>query len=171
MKKYLFILISLTFLTLSCNHKNKQVEIKKVSWENRKAHLSSTENLYSGKIYLPVYSHIYHRFDHHIFNLTITVSIRNMSDKESIYLTSVDYYNTQGQKIRQYIDHMVYIKPMETIEIIIAEEDQEGGSGANFIFDWMSSNPQNKPLIEAVMISTYGQQGLSFSTRGVEVNE
>ena len=58
---------------------------------------------------------------------------------------------------------------METIEIIIEEKDSEGGSGANFVFDWAMKNDTNPPLIEAVMISTYGQQGLSFTTRGVRV--
>jgi hypothetical protein len=32
-------------------------------------------------------------------------------------------------------------------------------------------NDKNPPLFEAVMISTYGQQGLSFTTRGVQIIE
>ncbi len=169
MKNYLFILITITLFTLSCNTDKKTTIPKKISWENRKTTLSSTDHLHKGSTYLPVYSQIYHRFDHHTFSLTITVSIRNMSDKNSIYLTRVDYYNTEGTKIRQYIDHMIYVNPMETLEIVIEEDDKEGGSGGNFIFDWMSSSANEKPLMEAVMISTYGQQGLSFSTRGVEL--
>ena len=60
---------------------------------------------------------------------------------------------------------------METVEIIIEEQDIEGGSGANFVFDWAIKNAKNPPLFEAVMISTYGQQGLSFTTRGVQIFE
>jgi hypothetical protein len=80
-----------------------------------------------------------------------------------------DYYNTYGDKIRQYLRQPVFLQPMETIEIIIEEEDKEGGSGANFIFDWAMVNEKNPPLFEAVMISTSGQQGLSFTTRGVDI--
>ena len=58
---------------------------------------------------------------------------------------------------------------METIEIVIEEQDIEGGSGANFVFNWATLNDKNPPLFEAVMISTYGQQGLSFTTRGVQI--
>ena len=58
---------------------------------------------------------------------------------------------------------------METLEIIIEEDDTEGGSGANFIFDWAVNNEKNPPLFEAVMISTHGTQGLSFTTRGVQI--
>jgi 5,10-methenyltetrahydromethanopterin hydrogenase len=82
-----------------------------------------------------------------------------------------DYINTIGENIRQYIKKPIYLKPLETIEIVINEQDIEGGSGANFIFDWTMKNEKNPPLFEAVMISTYGQQGLSFTTRGVPVLE
>ncbi len=84
---------------------------------------------------------------------------------------SADYYNTEGNKIRQYIKKPVFLKPLETIEIIIEEDDKEGGSGANFIFNWAMKNHNNPPLFEAIMISTYGQQGLSYSTRGVQIIE
>jgi hypothetical protein len=65
----------------------------------------------------------------------------------------------------------IYLKPLETVEIIIEEQDIEGGSGANFVFDWAMANGKNPPLFEAIMISTHGQQGLSFTTRGVPVVE
>ena len=60
---------------------------------------------------------------------------------------------------------------METVEIVISKQDIEGGSGANFVFDWAVENDKNPSLFEGVMISTYGQQGLSWITRGVEIFE
>jgi len=41
---------------------------------------------------------------------------------------------------------------LETVEIIIEDRDMEGGSGANFVFDWAIENDKNPPLFEAVMI-------------------
>ena len=63
----------------------------------------------------------------------------------------------------------IYVLPLETIEIVIEDRDIEGGSGANFVFEWAMKNKKNPPLFEAVMISTYGDQGLSFTTRGIPV--
>ena len=94
-----------------------------------------------------------------------------MSTTDSVYILNADYYNTRGDNIRKYLKIPIYLKPLETAEIIIAEQDIEGGSGANFVFDWAIKNVKNPPLFEAVMISTSGQQGLSFSTRGVRIIE
>ena len=58
---------------------------------------------------------------------------------------------------------------MQTIEIVIDENDIEGGTGANFIFDWLATKSTHAPYFEAVMISTSGQQGLSFTTKGVDL--
>ncbi|ACF14358.1 conserved hypothetical protein [Chloroherpeton thalassium ATCC 35110] len=162
------ILVALLFY--SCKPKEEVTSIKLPNWESRKAAITKMDSLAQGKSYLPVYSHIYHRFEDRTFDLTITVSIRNTSLTDSIYILKADYFNTAGDRIRQYLQNPVYLKPMETIEIIIEENDTEGGSGANFVFDWASKSAQNLPLFEAVMISTSGQQGLSFSTRGIEVH-
>jgi len=58
---------------------------------------------------------------------------------------------------------------METVEIVIDEKDQEGGTGANFLFDWSIKPNSHEPYFEGVMISTSGQQGLSFTTEGKRV--
>ena len=57
---------------------------------------------------------------------------------------------------------------METVEIVIDENDKEGGTGANFHFDWRIKPLSNEPLFEAVMISSFGQ-GLSFTTQGKRI--
>ncbi len=169
MKRIFYILFMISLLP-SCQGEKEETHVNKTDWVERKTAVTDFDDLIQGRSYLPAYSHIYHRYDNHTFDLTITVSIRNISTNDSVYILKADYYNTQGDKIREYLDHPVYLKPMETVEIIIAESDKEGGSGANFLFDWAVNNPENPPLFEAVMISTYGQQGLSFSTRGVQVH-
>jgi len=170
MKLFLRILLITSFFA-SCQVKNENDYVKKLDWGKRIAKVKDLENLVQGKTYLPVYSHIYHRHEQRTFDLTITISIRNVSITDSIYILNADYYNTEGDKIRQYIENPVFLKPMETIEIVIKEEDKDGGSGANFIFDWAVMNQGNPPLFEAVMISTSGQQGLSYITRGVQIME
>ena len=137
----------------------------------RESAITDFADFVMGKTYLPVYSQIYHQYEDRTFNLTITVSIRNISLTDTVYILKADYFNTAGDNIRQYVKNPIFLEPMETVEIVIAEEDKEGGTGANFLFDWAMKTDKNPPLFEAVMISTYGQQGLSFATRGVPVTE
>ncbi len=170
MKNVIYIVLILILLP-SCQNPKKKSKILQVNWESRLSDVENFDDFVHGKTYLPVYSHIYHRYEQRAFDLTITASIRNISTTDTVYILKADYFNTHGDNIRQYVKKPIFIKPMETVEIIITEEDKEGGSGANFIFDWMVKDGNNDPLFEAVMISTHGQQGLSFSTRGVRVYE
>lgn len=165
------IIIAIAALSISaCNEfEQGKYPVHQVEWKNKQVNIENFDAYIQGKTYLPVYSHIYHIHANRTFDLTTTVSIRNISLSDSVYILAADYYNTQGEKIRQYIEDPIYLNPLETIEIIIEEQDIEGGSGANFIFSWAKSNKKNPPLFEAVMISTSGQQGLSFTTRGVQI--
>lgn len=169
--KNILIILCIPFLFLSCQTEVEQYPYQQTDWASRKAEVSDFAGYTQGKTYLPVYSHIYHIQEHRTFDLTITVGIRNVSMTDSVYILTADYYNTGGDNIRQYVKSPIFLKPMETLEIVIDEQDIEGGSGANFFFDWAMKNDINPPLFEAVMISTYGQQGLSFATRGVRVFE
>jgi hypothetical protein len=168
MKKLINILILVIVLN-SCGKETDKCVIKQVDWESRISEVKNFHDYFHSKTYLPVYSHIYHIHEHRTFDLTVTVSIRNISLTDTVFIKKADYYNTVGENIRQYIKHPIYLTPLETIEIVIEEQDVQGGSGANFVFDWAMKNDKNPPLFEAVMISTYGQQGLSFTTRGVQV--
>lgn len=168
--KYTVVLIFMTILFFSsCKENKEEIEIKSNNFETRIADNIEKDSLKLGATYLPVYSHVYQMHGNNNLYLTITTSIRNTSTTDSIYVFSADYYNTSGEKIRKYINKPIYIKPLETIEIIIEQVDKEGGSGANFIFNWGLNDKKNIPLIEAVMISTYGQQGVSFTTKGTQI--
>ena len=58
---------------------------------------------------------------------------------------------------------------METLEIVINEEEISSGTGGNFMFDWMLNKDATEPLFESVMISTTSQQGLSFTSQGKRI--
>ncbi|MGZ3900836.1 MAG: DUF3124 domain-containing protein [Bacteroidia bacterium] len=74
----------------------------------------------------------------------------------------LQYYRTFDQKISGF---SYFIKHVETLEIIINTNDNEGGTGANFVFEWLSTKTISKPLFESVMISTREQQGIAFTCR------
>ncbi len=121
------------------------------------------------RVYVPVYSHIYHR-DGDIFYLTNTLSIRNTDSEASMYVRSAKYFNTSGKLLREYADSPLRLPPMSTLEYIVGARDRIGGSGANFVVEWQSDRHITPPVIECVMISTGGQQGISFVTRGVNLD-
>jgi hypothetical protein len=164
-------IILLSLVILSCQKETDKYLVEHTDWENRKSDIIDFNDYIQGKTYLPVYSHIYHIHEHKTFDLTITISIRNVSMTDTVYILKADYFNTIGINVKRYLKTPIFLGPLETGEIVIEEYDKKGGSGANFIFDWAMVNDKNPPLFEAVMISPYEQHGLAFTTRGVRVFE
>lgn len=165
--KYIVPVLLIVSTLFGCQNAAKQ-PIHPVNWESRIASIPLQDSVF-GRTYLPVYSQIYQMHENKTYDLTVTVSIRNTSSMDTLYLQRADYYGTQGRLVRKYLTHAIYLKPLETIEIVIYENDNAGGSGGHFLFDWAARKRSEAPLTEAVMISTSGQQGLSFLTRGVAV--
>jgi hypothetical protein len=117
-------------------------------------------------IYVPAYSHIYSGNDERPFLLAVTLSIRNTAPGNPIRITRVDYYETQGKRLKRYIDKPVILNPLQSFRYVIPEKDKSGGSGANFMVEWKSDAPVNPPIVESIMIGTQTQQGISFTSRG-----
>ncbi|MEM9990410.1 MAG: DUF3124 domain-containing protein [Bacteroidota bacterium] len=129
---------------------------------------------YFDTIYVPVYSEIYSETKDVLFTqLTVTLSIRNTSLRDTMYLTTIDYYNTDGKAVRNYLEQgkMLPLLPMQSLDYVIESKNTEGGSGANFLVHWAATNQQLQPVFESIMISTQGQQGISFLTRGISISE
>jgi hypothetical protein len=122
-------------------------------------------------VYIPIYSDIYYVDSKHTFSLTATLSIRNTSFKDSIYVFSIDYYNSGGQKVRRYNESTLLVKPMESVEFVVENRDDTGGVGANFVVEWGAELGAQKPFFQGVMIGTTGQQGISFTTEGIVVQQ
>jgi Protein of unknown function (DUF3124) len=117
-------------------------------------------------LYVPAYSHIYIGNKANLYQLTVTLSIRNVDPLSSITLTAVDYYGTKGELIKHYLDSPLVLPSLNTTRYIILSTDKGGGSGANFIVKWSSKELVNPPIVESIMIGTQSQQGISFTSRG-----
>ena len=129
----------------------------------RSVTLDKTKVVMGQTVYVPIYSHIYHyNSQDNVMNLSATLSIRNTDLTNSIIITSVRYYDTDGKLIRQDIKSPVELKPLASTDFFIAADDTSGGSGANFIVEWVAEKTVYEPVIEAVMISTSSSQGISF---------
>ena len=171
MKGYFkFFLISI--LLISCGKKESEEPEPPDSFElrGREIKIDAQDSLDRGSVYLSVYSQIYSLSEHRTHDLTATISMRNINLKDTVYISKADYYGTSGRLIKSYLQDDIFLKPMETLEIVIKEVDKSGGTGANFVFEWQAGDSAHAPYFEAVMISTSGQQGLSFTTQGIEIN-
>lgn len=107
-------------------------------------------------LYLPIYSHLYHgdvnpRTGKPSETLVSThVSIRNTDPAAGVKVVSARYYNTDGKLLREFLPKPQTIPPLGTYELYVPRSDSSGGSGANFIIDWVADKPINPPLVEAL---------------------
>jgi len=167
-----FVSIFLILIAIGCDKQPKVNTVAKINWQAKALsaeELEKMDTLEAGVSYLSVYPQVFNVEESKTQALTATVSIRNTSRTDSIYISSAKYYNTKGELIRVYFDYTVCLLPLETDHIIIPHKDNTGGTGANFIFEWQKKSKTPDPLFEAVMLSTYGQQGISFTTHGLRI--
>jgi hypothetical protein len=131
------------------------------------ANADDKSGLTSGQvIYVPAYSHIYVGSSERPFLLAVTLSIRNIDPNRRITIAVVTYHASQGRQIKQYLDAPVILNPLESLRFVVPENDSSGGSGANFIVEWISERPVNPPIIESINIGSKSGQGISFTSRG-----
>ncbi len=168
MKRYLLCIITSAAL-IGCEHTDEISSISPENWSKRTVSYTLGDSLEYGKSYLSVYSQIYSLTEHKTHNLTSMISMRNVSDVDTIYLLRAEYYDTHGISVRKYFEKPIFLAPLETTEIIIDETDISGGTGSNFIFEWKIPKAAPQPLFEGIMTSTMGQQGLSFTTEAKRI--
>jgi hypothetical protein len=163
------VLILIAVSIISCTQQKEVSSTNPENWSKRMIDISQKDSLEFGKSYLSIYSQIYSISEHKSQNLTAMVSLRNISDLDTIYILRAEYYDTHGKSVRSYFDHPIFLTPMETTEIVIDEIDITGGTGSNFIFEWKIPKNCPEPLFEGIMNSMMGQQGLSFTTQGIRI--
>lgn len=117
-------------------------------------------------VYVPVYSHIYSEDRTQKIDLAVTLSIRNTDLTHPIIIVAVNYYNTSGALVRKYLEQPVELGALVSTDFVVDRDDTSGGVGANFIVEWVAQKQVSDPAIEAVMINTRGNQGLSFVSQG-----
>lgn len=120
-------------------------------------------------VYVPTYSHIFTQDESRNIDLAATLSVRNTDPEQSIVISTVTYFDSDGTLLRRYLETELTLPPLASRSFVVAERDRSGGVGANFLVEWNSSEPVSEPLIEAVMITTRSSQGISFVSRGVVV--
>jgi hypothetical protein len=122
-------------------------------------------------VYVSIYSNVYVGPKATPLQLAGILSIRNTDPNDVIIITSVDYYDSTGKKIRSYVEEPLELGRLASTRYYIKEYDKEGGSGANFIVRWYSRKLVNRPIIEAIMTGAGRGEGISFRCPGQEITE
>ena len=120
-------------------------------------------------MYVPSYSHIYFNGGSP-YSLETTLSIRNIDVDQPIYVKSVQYFDTNGKLIKSFVDQMIKLRPLQTIEFLVERRDSSGGSGANFLLELLSDTGVDMPVVKSVMVGTAGTQGICFGESGIEIS-
>jgi hypothetical protein len=117
-------------------------------------------------VYVPIYSSL-HVSDHaEPVDLGATLSVRNISESAAVVVLAVDYYDSDGAKVRSFLDAPAELGPLATAEFFVARIDRSGGSGANFLVKWGLRGEGPDLLVEAVMHGRDGATGISFVSQG-----
>ena len=122
-------------------------------------------------LYVPVYSHIYIGDRERPFLLTVTLSIRNTDRNFPITIQKVVYYDSNGKPLNAYLDKPMALEKLSSTRFVVRESDKSGGSGASFMVEWESDQAVSPPLVETIMIGAQTQQGISFTSRGLVIEE
>ena len=168
-----FLVICLVFLAGCTPLQKAQINSKQTNSpastqiSSQEVKLDETLKIATGQtIYVPIYSEIYFFNRTRTLQLAATLSVRNTDSENPIIITSVRYYDSDGNLVKDHLESPLRLAPLASIEFIVDQNDQTGGSGANFIVEWVAETEVFEPILEAVMVSTTSQQGISFLSKG-----
>ena len=62
-------------------------------------------SIFTGQVlYVPAYSEVYSATEDQTWDMTVTLSIRNANLDKSIFINSVQYYDTNGKLVTDYVE-------------------------------------------------------------------
>lgn len=162
------------FLLVGACNRPARYDVNKIPASNAiitKADLKGFTPIVTQKVYVPIYSNIQLQDEGLQVPLQATVSIRNTDSDQNLMISRISYFNTNGERVRDYLKEPIAIKAFGSHEVFVATGDLDGGSGAKFIVEWQAQKDSiNRPIIEAIFSGTRGSGAFTFSSRGVQIN-
>jgi len=166
-----FISASLLVLSTGCKPQNDSAISMPFDTSSQSAIQLSDLDIVSGQtIYIPAYSEIFIMRDR-TMDLAVTLAIHNTDFEHPIFLTSVRYYDSQGQLLREYLTEPRQLGPLASTEFFVDGDEQSGGLGTNFIVEWVAEQPVFEPIVESIMLNTNNTQGISLTSPGRVINQ
>jgi hypothetical protein len=170
-----FVIITLLLSVTSCQSSKvgQETGIFQGSYILEENQSGNNVKYLSGEIvYVPVYPTAFYSKDFKTYDLIATLNIRNTSLENSIRINKIEYYNTNGNLIKTYIENeSIILKPLQTVQLIIQDDNKNSDKGSDVIVEWASESAVSSPIVEATMVSASGQVGLSFITTGKVIKQ
>ncbi len=159
------VLILATMLLSACTSPNAEQTVTPPP-EGEAVDIQDLDITTGQTIFVPAYSEVHFAGQGKTLELAVTLSIHNTDFTHPIIITSVRYYDTNGQMIREYLPQPQVLGPMASADFFVDAGEQTGGVGTNFIVEWVVEQPVYEPVVEALMLSVESAQGLSFTSPG-----
>lgn len=168
--RLLLALVAILIFLPSCDQ--KAAEVPATITETEQALPAGPIKVASGSmVYVPAYARIYSYKEGQTMALVTTLAIHNTDPESSLVLRSVRYFAEDGSMLHEYLKQPRLLKPMATAIYHLYPEKPNTGTGSNAVVEWVSEKKISKPIIEAVMISTEGTQGISFISPGYPIRD
>lgn len=172
-RKSIFIILCLT--TFSCKNLNNRtlVNTERIDFDNSSlnADMLPKKMIRGQLLYLPVYSNIPYQIDTVKFDMSAFIAIHNTDLTKSIRLTKVLYFDQEGRMVRDYIKNQnIRISPLATKDFYVPYEDQSG-TGANFLIEWIADTLVNEPLIESITTCLKPNNTVAVLSQGKIIKE
>ena len=151
-----FVYSALIAISFSCNPSGTKTEDNKpanIKGTYQYVRVDPTRFNSAEHYYVPVYNNTWAEGGDKKVFLNTTLSIRNIWFSDTLFISKVYYYGSNGELLRKYIDSTIMLKPMSSFEIIADRPEKEKGGGGNFIVECVANNMLNEPLIQSVVNS------------------
>jgi hypothetical protein len=117
-------------------------------------------------IYVPAYSAVATADNARLYQLAITLCVRNTDRNLPIVVTAARYHHQDGRLVRDFLKTPLRLAPLAALDFHIREGDTTGGTAPSFLVEWVGESVASPPITEAVMVGTAGTQGISFVCPG-----
>ncbi len=167
---FIFILIICFSLNACGDHKSGTFEVKPEPFNPETLSIPDQggKKVRGQVLYMPVYSNIPTAKNE--YDISAFLAVHNTDFKYPIRIRKIDFFDTDGKIVRNFITAERQLDPVATKIFTIPKEDQSG-TGANFLVEWVADQPVNEPLIESIMTDLSGTKGMAFISSGKIIRE
>jgi len=122
-------------------------------------------------VYATAYSYVLRGDERHTVPIAPTLVIRNTDPASAIVVTTVDYRDSKGERLRRYAEEPIVVGPLASIEFAVQASEETGGHSPSSIVQWEANKTVNAPVVETLMIGGRATQGISFVGRAWAIEE
>lgn len=122
-----------------------------------------------GKVYLPIYRNLIIDERGRRLPVHTNVYVRNLDQKQNLRLISATLFDAQGRQVGSLASKEIVLTPLAAVSFSVKPFEDDGGE-ACVIINWSAKAPVRPPMVQGLILGTAGQQGISLTTRGVNLD-